>query len=114
MNIAGVASGLVAAVLCTYLAPLAVTALVQGSLESVDLVIYFLGAIYRSPVCIPAIALVTIPLAIGCGYAGLEMARAGGRTDPRPWIWCGAAVGGVAGYFLGSLVAFAIAHMTVS
>jgi hypothetical protein len=99
--------------LCTYLAPLVVVALEEGSLESVDSVIYFLGAIYRSPVCIPAIALVTIPLAIGCGHVGLEMARASGRADPRPWIWCGAAVGGVAGYFLGSLVAFAIAHVTV-
>jgi hypothetical protein len=111
VNAAGVVSGLFAAVLCTYLAPLVVTALAEGSLESLDLTIYFLGAIYRSPVCIPAIAVVTIPLAIGCGWVGLEMGRAVGRTDPWPWVWCGAALGGVAGYLLGSLVAFAIGYL---
>jgi hypothetical protein len=111
VNVAGVVSGLIAAVLGSHLAPLVVTVLSEGSLEGLDLTIYFLGALYRTPVCIPAIAIVTIPLAVGCGYVGLDMGQASGRTDPRPWIWFGAAVGGVAGFFLGSLVAFAIGYM---
>jgi len=109
--VAGVISGLIAAVLCTYLAPLVLTMLMEGSLDSLDLTIYFLSAIYGTPVCIPTIALVSIPLGVGCGYAGLEIARASGRPDSRLWVWCGAAVGGVAGYLLGSLVAFAIGYV---
>jgi hypothetical protein len=108
VRVAGVISGLIAAVLCAFLAPLVVTVLTGGSL---DLTIYFLSALYGTPLCIPTIALVSIPLSVGCGYVGLEIARASGRPDSRPWIWCGAAVGGVGGYVLGSLVAFAIGHM---
>jgi hypothetical protein len=85
--------------------------LLEGSLDSFDLTIYFLSAMYGTPVCVPTIALVSIPLSIGCGYVGLEIARAIGRQNPRLWVWCGAAVGGVAGYVLGSLVAFALGHM---
>lgn len=111
VKVAGVVSGLIAAVLCTYLAPLAVTVLTQGSLDSLDLTIFFLSVLAGTPLCVPAIALVSIPLGIGCGYVGLEIGRARGRPDSRPWIWSGAAIGGVAGYLLGSLVAFAVGHM---
>jgi hypothetical protein len=111
VRVAGVISGLVAAVLCTYLAPLILTMLTEGSLDSLDLTIYFLGAIYSTPVCIPTIALVSIPLAIGGGYIGLEIGRTRRKQDPRPWVWCGAAMGGVTGYILGFLVAFAIGQM---
>jgi predicted dehydrogenase len=55
-------------------------------------------------------SVVPIPLGIGGGRAGLDIARASGRTDVRPWVWWGAAAGGVAGYVLSSLVAFAIGH----
>jgi hypothetical protein len=75
------------------------------------LTIFFLSALYGTPVCVPTIALVSIPLGIGCGYVGLEIGRASGRPGPRLWVWFGAALGGVAGYVLGSLVAFAIGHM---
>jgi hypothetical protein len=111
VNIAGVISGLGAALLCTYAAPLVLIRLMEGSLDSVDLTIFFLSALYASPVCIPTIALVSIPLAVGCGYAGLEIGRASGKSDPRLWVWAGAAAGGVAGYLLGSLVAFAFSHL---
>jgi hypothetical protein len=108
VNTAGVVCGLIAAVLCTYLAPLVATALIEGSLDSLDLTIFFLGAVGGSLLCIPTYAVVSIPLAIGCGYVGLELARTSGRPSLKPWVWSGAAVGGVAGYVLGSLVAFAI------
>jgi hypothetical protein len=111
VNIAGVISGLGAALLCTYAAPLVLIRLMEGSLDSVDLTIFFMSAIYGSPVCIPTIALVSIPLGIGCGYAGLEIGQATGKSDPRPWVWGGAALGGIAGYLLGSLVAFAFSHL---
>ncbi len=109
--VAGGISGLIAAVLCTYLAPLVLTMVTEGSLDSLDLTIYALSAVYATPVCIPTIALVSIPMGIGCGYAGLEIARASGRPDPRPWIWLGAAAGGVLGYLLGSLVAVTIGYL---
>jgi len=108
VNIAGVVSGLIAAALSTYVAPLVVTKLTQGSLDSLDLTIYFFNMLAGTAVCIPTIAVVSIPLAIGCGYAGLEIGRAIGRPHSRLLVWCGAALGGVAGYVLGSLVAFAI------
>lgn len=108
VRVAGVISGLIAAVLCAFLAPLVVTVLTGGSL---DLTIYFLSTLYGTPLCIPTIALVSIPLGVGCGYVGLEIARANGRPDSRPWIWCGAALGGVGGYALGTLVAFAIGYV---
>jgi hypothetical protein len=92
---------------------LVVTVLTQGSLDPLDLTIAFLSAVYYAPVCIPAIAVVAIPLGIGGGHIGLEIARASGRQDSRPWVWFGAAVGGVAGYVLGSPVAFAIGHVYV-
>jgi hypothetical protein len=111
MNIAGVISGLAAAVLCAFLAPLVVTVLTEGSLDRLDLTIFFLTAVYGSPVCIPTIAVVAIPLGIGGGHIGLEIGGAIGRPDSRLWVWCGAAVGGVAGYVLGSLVAFAIGYL---
>jgi hypothetical protein len=111
VNIAGIVCGLGAALLCTYAAPLVLIRLMEGSLESVDLTIFFLSALYASPVCIPTIALVSIPLGIGCGYAGLEIGRATGKPGSRLWVWGGAALGGVAGYLLGSLVAFAFSHL---
>jgi MFS family permease len=107
-NLAGIISGLAAAVLGTFVAPLVVTVLTQGSLDSLDLVIFFLDMAAGTVLCIPTYAVVSIPLGIGGGRIGLEIARASGRTDVRPWIWFGAAVGGVAGYVLSSLVAFAI------
>jgi hypothetical protein len=111
VNIAGGISGLIAAVLCTYLAPLVLTVLTEGSLESLDLTIFFLSALYGTPLCIPTIAIVSIPLGIGCAYVGLEIGRASRYPDSRLWVWFGAAVGGVAGYVLGSLVAFAIGYL---
>jgi hypothetical protein len=109
-NIAGVVSGLTAAVLCTLVAPLIVTILLEGSLDSLDLPIFFLQMFASTPLCILTYAVVTIPLGIGSGRVGLEMARASGKTNVKPWVWCGAAVGGGAGYVLSSLVAFAIGH----
>jgi hypothetical protein len=111
VRIAGGISGLLAAVLCTYLAPLVLTLLAEGSLESLDLTLFFLSALYGSPVCIPTVAVVSIPVSIAGGYVGLEIGLASGRPGSRPWIWGGAAVGGVAGFLLGSLVAFAFGHM---
>jgi len=111
VRVAGIICGLVAAVLCTYLAPLVLTLLQEGSLESLDLTIFFLSAIYGSPVCVPTIALVAVPLSIGCGYVGLEIGRASGRPGSGFLVWCGAAIGGGGGYLLGSLVAFAFGHM---
>ena len=110
VRIAGVISGLTAAVLCTYLAPLVLTVLLEGSLDSLDLTIYFSSALYGTPLCIPTIAIVSIPLGVGGGYVGLEIGRASGRPGPRFWVWCGAAIGGVAGYLLGFLVAIAIGY----
>lgn len=109
VTVAGIISGFLAATLSIYVAPLVITMLEEGSLDSLDLTIFFMSALYSSPVCLPAIAAVTIPLSIGCGYVGLEVGRAMGRPDSKVWIWLGAALGGVAGYFLGSLVAFSIA-----
>ena len=71
---------------------------------------FFLNAIYGSPMCIAKNAVVAIPLGIGGAPIGLEIGGAMGRPDSRLWVWCGAAVGGVAGYLLGSLVAFAIGY----
>jgi hypothetical protein len=110
-KVAGGVSGLLAAVLCTYMGPLVFTVLTEGSLDSLDLTIFFLSAIYGSPVCIPTLALVSIPLSVGCAYVGLELGRASGRLGSKLWVWCGAAVGGVAGYALGSLVVIALGHL---
>jgi hypothetical protein len=110
VRIVGTISGVIVAVLCTYLAPLVLTMLKEGSLDSLDLTIFFLTALYATPLCVPTIAVVSIPLGIGGGYIGLEMGRAIGRPDSRAWVWSGAAVGGVAGYVLGFLVAFAIGY----
>jgi hypothetical protein len=82
-----------------------------GQLESVDLVYYPFSALYFTPVCLPTIAIVSIPLSTACGYLGLELGRACGGPGSRLLVWCGAAVGGVAGYILGSLVAFSAVHM---
>jgi hypothetical protein len=109
-NTAGVISGLTAAVLCTFVAPLIVTLVTQGSLESLKLTEFLFDMAAGTLLCIPTYAVVCIPLGIGGGRVGLELARASGRTDVRPWVWCGAAIGGVAGYMLSSLVAFAIGH----
>jgi hypothetical protein len=108
---AGGISGLLSAVLCSYLAPLVLTVLTEGSLESVDLEYYALSSIYFTPVCLPTIAVVSIPLSIACGHLGLELGRAIGRPESRLLVWCGAAVGAVAGYLLGSLVAFSALHL---
>jgi len=109
-NIAGVVSGLAAALLGTFVAPLKVTLLTQGSLDSPDLTTFFINIAASGVLCIPTYLVVCIPLGIGGGRIGLEMARASGRTNVRPWVWFGAAAGGVAGYVLSSLVAFAIGH----
>ena len=109
-NISGAISGLTAAVLGTFVAPLAVTILTQGSLDSLDLTIFFFNMAAGTVLCIPTYAVVSIPLGIGGGRVGLKIGRAVGRPDRRLWVWCGAAVGGVAGYVLCSLVAFAIGH----
>ena len=111
VTVAGVVSGLIAALLGAYVAPLVVTALLEGSLQRLDLTIYVFQMVYYSPVCLPTMAIVTIPLGIGGGRLGLEIGRATGRPDSKFWIWCGAVVGGVVGYLLGSLVAFAIGDM---
>ena len=110
VNAAGVICGLIAAVGCTYLATLVITDLAQGSVDALDLAIYLLSAIYYAPVCVPALALVAIPLGIAGGHVGLEIGRASGRPGSRPWVWFGAALGGVVGCLLGSLVVFAIGH----
>jgi hypothetical protein len=111
VRVAGAVCGLLSAALCSYLAPLVLIVLTEGSLESVDLVYYPFSALYFTPVCLPTIAIVSIPLSIACGYLGLELGRACGRPGSRLLVWCGAAVGGVAGYVLGSLVAFSAIHM---
>jgi hypothetical protein len=111
VKLAGVTMGLIAAALCTYLAPLVVTVLSEGSLDSLDLTVFFLTVIAGTPLCVPAIAIVSIPLGIGCGHLGHEIARARGRPESRGWVWAGAALGGVAGYVLGSLAVFAVGHM---
>jgi hypothetical protein len=110
VNIAGVISGLLAALLCTYSAPLVLTVLTEGSLASLDLTIFFLSALYGTPVCIPTISLVSIPLAIGCAYVGREIGQASAKPASKLWIWGGAVVGAVLGYVLGYLVAFAIGY----
>jgi hypothetical protein len=111
VRVAGVVCGLLSAVSCSYLAPLVLTLLIEGSLGSVDLIYYPFSVLYLSPVCLPTLAVVSVPLSIACGYVGLEMGRAIGRPGSRLLVWCGAAVGGVAGYVLGSLVAFSAVHM---
>ena len=111
VRVAGATSGLLSAALCSYLAPLFLTVLTEGSLESVDLTYYSMSALYFTPVCLPTIAVVSVPLSIACGYLGLELGRASGRPGSRLMVWCGAAVGGVAGYVLGSLVAFSVLHL---
>lgn len=68
----------------------------------------FLNAGYGSPLCTATNTVVAIPLSIGGARIGLEIGRAMGRPDSGLWVWCGAAVGGVAGHLLGSLVAFAM------
>jgi hypothetical protein len=110
-NIAGAISGLTAAALGTFVAPLVVTILCEGSLDSLDLTVFFLEMLVGTPLCMPTYGVVSIPLGIGGGRIGLEMARARGRKDVEPWVWSGAAAGGVVGYLLSSLVAFAIGHM---
>jgi hypothetical protein len=112
-NIAGVVSGLAAALLGTFVAPLKVSLLSQGALGSPDLVVFFINIAASGVLCIPTYLVVCIPLGIGGGRLGLEMARASGRTDERPWVWFGAVVGGGIGYLLSALVAFAVGHNAV-
>jgi hypothetical protein len=101
-----------AAALCTYTAPLVLIQLTEGSLDSLDMTIFTMSAIfYGTPLCLPTIGLVSIPLAIGFGYIGLEIGQALGRPGSKLWVWCGAALGGVAGYVLGYLVAFGIGYL---
>jgi hypothetical protein len=111
VRVAGAVCGLLSAMLCSYLAPLVITVLLEGSLASVDLVYYPFSALYSTPVCLPTIAIVSIPLAIAGGHLGLEIGRACGRPGSRLLVWCGAAAGGIAGYVLGSLVAFSFIHL---
>jgi hypothetical protein len=112
-NIAGVASGLAAALLGTFVAPLKVSLLSQGALGSPDLVVFLINMAASGVLCIPSYLVVCIPLGIGGGRIGLEIARTRGSTNVRPWVWFGAAVGGVVGYLLSSLVAFAAGHNAV-
>jgi hypothetical protein len=107
----GAIAGLIAAVLCTYLAPLLQTVLIEGSLEYLDLTIFFLSAIYGTPVCVSTIAVVSVPLGIGGAYLGLQLGRAFGKPHSKALVWLGAAVGGFVGYLLGSLVVFAIGYV---
>jgi hypothetical protein len=102
--------GVVSAMACTWLAPLVQTRLIEGSLESLDMAIFFLQSIYFTPVCVPIIAVVSVPLGIGGAYLGLQLGRAGGRPHAKALVWFGAAVGGVVGYVLGSLIAFATGY----
>jgi len=108
VTVAGVISGLIAAVLCAYVAPLVVTVLIEGSLDTVDMMSYVIAVLGGSVLCLPTLGIVSIPLGIGCGHVGLEMGRARGSPDVRPWIWGGAAVGGVAGVVAGSLLVLAV------
>jgi hypothetical protein len=112
-NIAGVASGLAAALLGTFVAPLQVTLLSQGSLDSPDLLIFFVNIAASGVLCIPTYLVVCIPLGIGGARAGLEIARARGSANVKPWVWCSAVAGGVIGYLLTVLVAFAVGHQAV-
>jgi hypothetical protein len=111
VRIAGVVSGLLSAVFCSYLAPLVLIMLKEGSLESVDLTYYPFSALYFTPVCLPTIAIVSIPLSMACAHLGLEIGRASGRPGSKLLVLCGAVAGGIAGYILGSLVAFSVIHM---
>jgi hypothetical protein len=112
VNVAGVICGLLAAALCTSVAPLVGAAVAPGPLDpSVDPTIFFCNFLAGTPVCVPAVAVVSIPLAIGCGHIGLEIGRAKGSPHSRPWVWLGAAVGGVAGILLSLLAVFAVSDM---
>ena len=104
---AGATGGLIATAISAYLIPLVVSVLVEGSLAAVDMGSYMIGMLFSSVLCLPAAAVVTIPLGIGSGHMGWEIGRARGSPDVRPWIWGGAAVGGVAGTAFGFLLVFA-------
>jgi hypothetical protein len=106
-TIAGVASGLIATAVSAYLTPLVVSVLAEGSLAAVDMFSYAIGMIFSSVLCLPAAAVVTIPLGIGSSHVGLEIGRARGSPNMKPWIWGGAAVGVVLGIALGFLLVFA-------
>jgi hypothetical protein len=109
--VAGVITGLIATVLCIYLALPVFTVLSDGSGESVDITSGLVYSLAVSPLCMPTIALVSVPLSIACGFAGLEIARTRGQPGSKGWIWCGTAVGGVAGVVLGSLLIFAVGFL---
>jgi hypothetical protein len=111
VRVAGAVCGVLSAALCGYFAPLVLTVLTEGSLASVDLEYYSFSALYFTPVCLPTIGVVSVPLSIACGYLGLEIGRASGRPGSRLLVWFGAAAGGIAGYVLGSLVAFSVLHL---
>jgi hypothetical protein len=112
-NIAGIVTGLTAAALGTFAAPLFVTLLTQGSLDSPDLTIFLMNIAASGVICLPTYLVVCVPLGVGGGRIGLQIARARGSTNVKPWVWVGAAVGGVVGYVLSSLVAFSVGHDAV-
>ena len=106
--IAGGVSGLIAAVLCSYVTPL-VLLMRAGSVSDFDDLANFFGAIVSDSVfCLPVFVALSITLSLGGGYAGLIIGRARGEAGSRSWIWGGAVVGGVLGYVLGSLLMSAV------
>ena len=105
---AGIVSGLAAAVLCAFVAPLIVTFLLQGSLDALDLSIFAFQMLYSSVICVPTYAAIAVPMAIGGARVGLEIANARDTHDVRPSVWMGAVIGSILGYALCSLVAFGI------
>jgi hypothetical protein len=82
----------------------------QGA-RTADITSSFVNSLIVTPLCMPTIALVSVPLSIASGYAGLEITRTKGRPSAKPWIWGGATLGGVAGVVLGSLLIFTVSFM---
>jgi len=106
--VAGVISGVIAAVLCSYLTPLLFFAL-AGSLSDPSRLADLLGAVLAdSFLCLPVFGVLFISVCMGSGWAGLAIGRARGKPNLSPWIWVGAAVGGVASYVVGSLLVYAV------
>ncbi len=106
--VVGLISGVIAAVLCSYLTPLLLFAL-EGSLSDLSDLVGFLGAVLAdSCLCLPVFGVLSISVCMGGGWAGLAIGRARGKPNLSPWIWVGAAVGGVASYVAGSLLIYAV------
>ncbi len=106
--VAGITSGVIAAVLCSYLTPLLLFAL-AGFLSDLSDLVDFLGAAQAdSFLCLPVFGVLSISVCMGGGWAGLAIARARGKPNLHRWIWVGAVVGGVASYVAGSLLIYAV------